>query len=101
MKTRVFDFPAGVVLDLAMVVPAVPPDPNIGARGYQSIFAPSSGVRKVASELGWRLPNDPPENTIEVSERLKTRLVRDFTNAQIGIQQQVSRVLNPNAGEIL
>src|SRR5690242_21507896 len=51
--------------------------------------------------LGGRLAKNLFEDAIKMCQRLKTDLKSDFTDAQVGIQQKVLGLLDPDARQII
>ena len=55
----------------------------------------------VATELGGRLANDFAKNAVEMSERLKTDVVRDFAHPTISVLQQSLGFFNTHSSNVV
>jgi len=51
--------------------------------------------------LRWGFTRKSFENAIELRERLKARGERDFTDAQFGVAQKITRICEPSARDVL
>ena len=56
--------------------------------------AASSGARQFFAVAGGGFAGDPAEDTVEVAQALKARRKSDFTDAQVGIEQEISGFLH-------
>jgi hypothetical protein len=57
----------------------------------------SSAAGQLIAILSGRLTDDPLEDPVEVRQRLETHFVGDLADPQVGVQQQVLRLLDPQA----
>lgn len=58
-------------------------------------------TRRARAVLSWRFARQFFEDPIELRERLKTDCERDFADAQIRIPQQITRILESDAGDVI
>jgi len=68
--------------------------------GSQNLACPAVAYSSGAI-LSWRFARQPFENAIELRERLKADGERDFTDAQFGVEQKITRICEPDARDIL
>jgi hypothetical protein len=59
------------------------------------------GAYRSGAILRRRFTRKSFENAIELRERLKARRERDFTDAQLGVAQKITRICQPSARDIL
>jgi hypothetical protein len=57
--------------------------------------------RYLRAKFGRRFTRKSFEDAIELRERLKARGERDFTDAQFGVTQKITRICEPDARDIL
>ena len=56
---------------------------------------------KSGSILSGGLAEDFFEDAVEMGQRLKTDLKGDFADAQVGVEQEVFRLLDPHPGQVV
>jgi hypothetical protein len=61
----------------------------------------SSTREQLRAVLGGRLAQQLLEDAVEMRERLEPDLERDLAHAQVGIQQEILRLFNANAGQVV
>src|SRR6266487_4071182 len=59
---------------------------------------PAEQLRAV---LGGRMAEDFLENAVEVRQRLKADFKSNLADTQVGIEQQIFRFLDPDAGQVI
>jgi len=72
-----------------------------GVRWQLHRFNCAPAGRHPRPELSGRLTKNAFECAIELRERLKPDVVRDFANAQIRVQQPIARILQADARYVI